>query len=612
MQTLNLLQDLIHKLESTTWGLRAVKYFAMVLGFALLLFWYDIHCYRNMAAPAAMEAAQLARNIARGKGYTTESVRPLSIYLVRAQHRDASDKDPARLNGNHPDLANPPVYPVLLAGLMKVIPFHYDASYKGKLWSVPDPTTPSGRRGTRYQPDFVITVFNQFLFIVTLGLVFFWARRLFDSNVASLSVFLLLGTEVLWRFTNSGLPTMLLMLIFVGLVWCLTLWEGEAREPRWGMKGLLPLSIAAGALTGIGALTSYAFIGMILPVAIFLVMFGGTKRAVSGIAAVAAFAVVVTPWILRNYSVSGTPFGTAGFSIVEWFFQGSRLQRSLQPDLPHFTLALYFRKVLTNLMPVLQEDLFKMTGGWVSAFFLVGLAVGFRNEALRRLRYFVVASVVTLAISEALVQTHLGEETPEINAENLLVILAPMTMVFGIALFFILLDGMKFPFPQMRYVAISVFCAVLLLPIVFQLVSAAKGAAVYPPYRADIIQNSARVLNENEMMMSDIPWAVAWYGDRECVWPTLNATASADDLVEWQESFYAINDNLKPIYALYLTPRSLDAKFQSQWVRGNDMSWGRFIVSVLINNQVPKNFPLKKIPPGYLPEQVLLCDRTRW
>ena len=63
-------------------------------------------------------------------------------------------------------------------------------------------------------------------------------------------------------------------------------------------------------------------------------------------------------------------------------------------------------------------------------------------------------------------------------------------------------------------------------------------------------------MKENELMMSDVPWAVAWYGQRQCVWLTLNA----------QDDFFAINDNLKAVQALYLTPLTTDGKFLSDWV----------------------------------------------
>jgi len=157
-----------------------------------------------------------------------------------------------------------------------------------------------------------------------------------------------------------------------------------------------------------------------------------------------------------------------------------------------------------------------------------------------------------------------------------------------------------------------VFAALVMLPMWFALLLPGKGAITYPPYWPDKIRTSAHVLNQNELMMTDIPWAVAWYGDREAVWLTLNATADPTNPTEWQESFFAINDVLKPIHALYLTPRSLDARFQTDWVRGGQVSWGRFIMGTLGGGQVPGSFPLTKIPPGYLPEQLLLCDLARW
>ena len=90
-------------------------------------------------------------------------------------------------------------------------------------------------------------------------------------------------------------------------------------------------------------------------------------------------------------------------------------------------------------------------------------------------------------------------------------------------------------------------------------------------------------MKENELMMSDVPWAVAWYGQRQCVWLTLNA----------QDDFFAINDYMKPVQALYLTPETMDGKFVSDWVRGGEHSWGSFVRSGVLQNQIPPGFPLR-------------------
>src|SRR5215204_2246256 len=89
---------------------------------------YNMRAFRNFSTQEAMDAAQLGRNIAEGQGYTTHFVRPISIYLVKkaSEHKKGkTSTDPAALKTMHPDLANPPLYPVLLAGLMKVLPFNY-------------------------------------------------------------------------------------------------------------------------------------------------------------------------------------------------------------------------------------------------------------------------------------------------------------------------------------------------------------------------------------------------------------------------------------------------------------------------------------------------------
>ena len=105
----------------------------------------------------------------------------------------------------------------------------------------------------------------------------------------------------------------------------------------------------------------------------------------------------------------------------------------------------------------------------------------------------------------------------------------------------------------------------------------------------------------HELMMSDAPWAVAWYGNRQAAWLTLDV----------QGEFYTLNDYIKPVQALYLTPVSLDARFLSQWVRGaSERSWGELIIGSMTKEELPRGFPLIK---SYrLPEQMFLSDWERW
>jgi hypothetical protein len=151
---------------------------------------------------------------------------------------------------------------------------------------------------------------------------------------------------------------------------------------------------------------------------------------------------------------------------------------------------------------------------------------------------------------------------------------------------------------------IGIFVVLSCLPMILiaTLMAPKVIPVVYPPYYPPDIQQSAGWMEENELMMSDVPWAVAWYGDRQCLWLTLNA----------QDDFFAVNDNLKPVQALYLTPETTDGKFVSEWIRAGEHSWGNFLIQASLQNQIPQGFPLRNAPTGFLPERLFLTDRQRW
>jgi hypothetical protein len=598
-----ILQDVIHRLEKG--GVPGIFRLATVmLALLMLVLMYNWRAFRNMSTQEAMDAAQLGRNIAQGKGYTTLFVRPFSIYLLKRwrpsgppQSADSETGDPMQIKGDHPDIANPPVYPVVLAALLKVLPMDYMPSTTKVFWS-------NGGRFWRYEPDFVIGLFNQILMMANIVLIFFLARRLFDAPVAWLSAVLLLGTDMYWRFAFSGLSTTLLMLILTGLIWCLVLLEEEARLSKLGPNGMFLLAIAIGVLMGVGGLTRYSFAWLILPVVGFLIAFSGPRRVVLVLAALAAFGVVMGPWLLRNYHLCGMPFGTAGYSVVEStiLFPEYRLQRSLDPDLNHLFLFAFWMKLIANARTMVDSDLPRLGGSWVNAFFLVGLLVGFRSPTLKRLRYFLLACLSVLFVVQALGRTQLSVDSPDINSENLLVLLAPLVLVYGVSLFFLLLDQVSLPFPELRYVVMAGYSALACLPMVLMFFPPKVVPVAYPPYYPPTIKDVGSWLKEKELAMSDVPWAMAWYGQRQCVWLTLNA----------QADFLAINDFQKPIVVLYLTPTTMDARFVSQWIRTGEQSWGSFILESIVKKEVPPSFPLRKAPAHFLPEQLVLTDRERW
>jgi hypothetical protein len=600
-----LIQMLIHKIEIGA-GSRYLRIAALILAVLGLAFFYDARVARNFATQEAMDSAQLARNIADGKGYTTLFIRPFSLYLVQRHNQPSSatsladtNQDFAQIKTAHPDLANPPVYPVLLAGLMKIASFKYPVEIQKPFWS-------NNNQFWRYRPDFFIGVFNEIFLLAAVLLTFFMARNLFDSNVAWLSAILVLGCELLWRFCTSGTSTILLVVIFLGLTHFLLEIEKRAREPEPRANWILGLAAATGILTGAGALTRYAFGWTIIPVALFLVLFTGPRRLRHMTAALIAFAIMLAPWIVRNELVSGTMFGTAGYALVEgtFVFPQFQLERSIHPELSHALFLMpYVQKLLGNLREILSNELPRLGGSWAGMLFLTGLLLGFRGTGARRVRYFLLMCLGVFIFAQALGKTQLSEESPEINSENLLVLLAPVVFIYGASFFFTLVAQMTSQSQKLHYAVVSLFVALCCLPMIFTLLPPRSSPVAYPPYYPPEIQTVSGWMKENELMMSDVPWAMAWYGQRQCVWLTLDT----------KDDFSAIHKNMKPISALYLTPKTMDAKFISELALAREKSWGNFIFTAITQNQTPLDFPLRHAPAGFLPERMFLADdQKRW
>lgn len=610
-------QEFIHRLEQGAFS-RFVQLAAVGLAIAAIAFAYNLRAFKNLSTQEGMDAAQLARNLAEGRGFVTDNISPLSIHLVKQRQaeriaaREAAGAvivpqdfmDQARLRNNHPDLNNPPLYPWLLSLYLRVVPLEYSIN----------PTAVF----ERYRPDLLIAIFNQLLLVACAGLVFALARRLFDGAVAWTSLVLFVGTSLFWQVSVSGQSTLLLMCITLALMWSLLRFEQGTSLDGWTGSRPVWMALLIGLLLALGFLTRYAFGWLLLPVLMFLALYGGSRRFAVVFTALMTFVILATPWVQRNLKVSGKPFGAAGYAVYQLTdkFPGDEIPRTLQLDVSSASFPDYARKFRNHAREMLQDDLPRLGGTWMTAFFFVGLMVVFRRPSLNRFRGLLLVMLGVLFVAQALGKTQLSLDSPVVNTENLLILLAPAMIIFGVSFFFTLLDQWNIPEFGIRVLLTGMLCGLVSLPLVFTLL-ARTYAVAYPPYFPPVIQLTSNWLRDGEQMMSDVPWAVAWYGRRQCIRWTLDP----------DEDFYSIYDYDKPINALYLSPGALDRRLLSQLLKGPGAEWGRpFLVDVIARKEIPKEFPLKYAPPRYFwpqspenenadeekPEHLFLSDRIRW
>lgn len=584
------LQELIHALEVGA-GARYLRLAALFLGIISITVTYNLREFQNFFSEDAMDAAQVARNLAEGRGFTTRCIRPLSMGLL-IEHRE--DRSP-QVRGEHPDLANPPLYPIVLAGFMK-IPGLFEHDIRSQKEST----------FRRYQPDFVIAFINQGFFFIAVALTWRLARRLFDPRVALLTALAMLGSDLLWRFSVSGQATMLALALFAALVNVLhAIDAGSRTEPPRGTAPTLVLAALAGLLCAGLLLTRYALGILILPVVIFLATGVPGRRIVLPAIAGALFIAAASPWLLHNWQTCGNPFGIAPYSIVQETatFSENWLDRVLSPNVSKVTTDEVIRKFFIGASLMVREELPQLGGSWLSAFFLVGFLVPFVDPARSRLRWFTLGTLVCVAAAQILSRTHLSNDSPRINSENLIVLLTPMVFVFGMALVALLVYSLDVSSEIVRTFILGVVVTVLWLPLAITFGPPRTSAISYPPYYPPAIQSVAKWFEPQELIMTDMPWAVAWYGNRQAIL----LSASPD------KEFLDISDWHKNVSGLYLTRLTLDQRFLSGWVL-NARKWGRFVIEFLTRSEIPRGFPLRKAPDALstFPHYLLLSDKIRW
>lgn len=582
-------QEWIHRMEVGA-GATYVRWTGIVVGFVLLAVIYNLLCFRNFTHPEAMDAAQLGRNIAHGEGFTTKFVRPLSVGLTR----EARDDKSALLTEGHRDISNAPLYPLLLAGVLAVTPDAADML--------------EARASSIYWPNLYIAVFNQILLALGAALVFHLAQRWFNRYIGWIAAILFLLTELYWRFSISGLSTVLLMDLVLLLVLLLCRFEQKARENE--EKGLSTTALGIGAVAGLAMLTRYSAGWLIVPVMGFVIGIGGTRRLKLASLVIFSFALLTVPWVVRNVLASGLPFGTATYALVEGtpVFPSEMLQRSFTASLtsaPGEGWSLFvtvLHKGVKGLREIITSDLPRVGGNWLWGFFLAGLLVRFQAPNLSRLRWFVVAALLVLIPVQSFARNHLAPDLPDVNADNLLVVLSPLILIFGVGLFFVLLESIAVPSPTWRMGATAAFVVVISLPLLLAFLPP-RGGRNTAPYYPPRLQQIAQYLEPGELWMSDIPWAMAWYGDRQTLWLTRNSG----------REFFEVNDYYKSVNGLYISTRTGDARFVSHWLGGPGRGWAGLMLQTFVERAVPKGFPLRHSPEGLASVgELLLTDRDRW
>lgn len=556
-------QDLVYHLEVGV-GLSFMRRSLYVIGVLVVLLLYTASQFHGLREAEAMESAQLGRNLTVYKNFVTHCVRPASMGYLDAKGKPSGV-------AYHPDLLNPPVYPIALAALFKAT----------GLSLMPEAGQPI------FKPEqWILVPFGHLCTVLTGWLVYLIGLRLFDRRIALLGVSGFFLSDIVWHYSVSGLSLPLVTLLVTASVYgalLATAWKEENRRAWTWIVALLASALCG----GLAVLTRYGALVFIPGIAIFLAVGLGARRGRWTLIYLAVVLAVLAPWLARNIAVSGNPFGMALISALNetTAFEGNLFDASLKPS---YTSAfrLLQTKWMTNAASFYGDHLRTLGNGLVTALFLTTFFYRFVRRPIHVLRWCLALSFLLMF----LIAPVFGE-----SGMRLIHLFWPFALLYGMAFFVILLDRIQFKFKLFQAGAVAAFLFLLALPLIFTLLPP-RTSYPYPPYFSPFISHVCRMMRPDEVICTDMPWATAWYGNRMSVLLPANVN-----------EFYDINDYRQPIKGLYFTTITRDKPFVRGLMTGPYKTW-----FPILEGRIPADFPLNQGFPLSNMDQLFLTDRPRW
>jgi len=576
------IQKTVVSLEAGTlamWLWRAV--FALTtVGLSLF---YLIHEFKGLPVSQAMDEAQIGREILRGHGFETKFARPLAFGELRARGKDAKA-------AIWEDTYNAPIPPLLDAAAI--------AYPIKKGWELT-------RTTQVYSADRTIAMMGVLFFLASVMVLYQIAKELFDQRLAYLATGLVLICDMMWKYSISGLPQMpLLFLLHVNVYMMLRAMRANyLEEPHLGWVAGVGLGFGLMALTH--ALSIFIFV----PVLAFSCLFFQTRWK-AGALMLGLFLLVYTPWLVRNAMVCGDFRGMAGYSGLDGIVRPEAgHMRRLAIDLGNVTGNYFVQNFRMNFVAQINRLVEYLGWSCVAPVALVSVLHPFRRPVTAAFRWLLFAMWGSAICGMAVFGM---KEERSLAANQFHLLFVPLFICYGMAYVLVQWDrrvGLGFIVPQWTYrkgaqsfLRLSLIIAIFLvsgIPLMSRMMDRNWLPYEWPPYAPPYVKILGDWFAPNEIIGSDMPWAVAWYADRRSLWLPF----MPEDLVD-------ISDYQKlggPIAGLFLTPISGTQNTLGDLVNGEYRHWTGYIVRTIDLTKSP--YPVK----SYLGTRdcIVYMDRDR-
>lgn len=565
------IQNFLHAFDqgrASLWIRRVIVTVLMVL---IAVMWFALK-FNGFSVPEAMDQAQIGRQIAQGKGYTTLYARPLAMHLGLART--------GQMTVPMPEVSQAPLGPLINAAAFRLTGMNF-----------------AFRPGAAISPaERMITAAGFLFFAGALVLSHLLARRLFDPPLAMLGIGLILVTDLLWRFTFSGLPQMAMLFFFSGALLSLAV-AMEANTAGRRAKALILVLLASlllGLLTLGNGLGMWIFAGFWLFAAVVI-----KPRWLVALTTPALYVLPLLPWAWHNWRALRNPFGLPFYELFRK--HGMDPLGWLADFEPIMRFSIRDFAANTGEQTLAQaSSLFTYFGGSILAaafFFAVFLHV-FRRWLPSQFRW----AVLLMWLGAAAGMCVFGVDRA-VSVNQMHILFLPVMTFYGLAFLLVLWSRLGFELPLVRGLFIFLLYTVSAVPLLGTALSTPTRFN-WPPYLPPLVARFGQWVKADEAMAADIPWATAWYAER--------LSLLLPDNIGQFELIHSEGLLRAPLVGLYLTPFSRDRASYENIINGRYREWARFVLGEIRPDDLSNWMLRATINLPIDGQSVFYADRPRW
>ena len=545
------------------------------------------HGYKRYNGPGhedVIEMAVLGKQLSEGNGFSTLVVYPQAVAVLEGQRDNYTFKE----DEPHPELYQAPLYPLILAGGLKMM----GSTRRDKVWK--DPVSEARGVYPAFNGDYYLIIINIIIFWFVCLLTYWLGHLMFSPTVGLLSYLGVLFSLGLWDsiLSVSGVVVLMALLLILFILWSY-IERARSDDPAEEMIKIKPwLFPVIGCVVALLFLTEYTagivgfvFIGYCL----FFFPRGRKLARMLGIT-VFVFLLMISWWLGRNIGWTGRPLALAGQYLSmragDSTAEPDEIKRKFESELPPLRIKKVFNKGFKGIEVNFKDHIWKGGGYLFSAFFLTGCLYRFRQRSTNVMRWCAIIAVFSLLLFQPFFNSGLSMRLPANYV-------TPLIIVFGCGFFMVLLESTK---RRDRWEKLLVIVLLLLfhsLPLVHNLSEPRRVPFKYPPYIPSIMAYTRTDLKvkfrPDYGFMADIPAGLAWYSQQK-VW------AKPNDYSGFVNVFLRQN-----IGGLLLSPAILDKPYFSKLLAADaeltggseeTRHWGD-IYRGLEQGKIPDYFPLQ-------------------